>query len=569
MSADWNLDDYFDDGHAPFADALERDLAAFEARLASAPVDRDLLDAFEALDNRTSHLAGYLGCRSAADARDEEIQRALGRRARLGAFIDRCRVALASRLRALPDDDFAALEGELGDAAHYVRRLRDKPATDDARETLAANLHVDGLDAWARLYNTVSGNLSFELDGETVPVSMTRTLLEDPDPQKRRRAFKAANGSWATAAPSLAAALNAIAGWRLTLARERGAHYLDPACFQSAISRDTLEAMLGTVKDRRPLAQGILKDKAARLGLDRLDYCDLLAPAPQQDEARLTFDEGKARVLDAFSTYPDLHAFAAEAIDRAWIDHTPRPGKRPGAFCSTSRLIRQSRVFMTFHGSLGDVRTLAHELGHAFHGRVMKDLRPWATSYPMTLAETASTFAEQLLTGAVLDSDDASDDEKRGVLDRRLTNACAFLLNTPMRFHFEDALYARRQDGELSVSDLNTLMLETQREVYGDSLDELDPLFWASKLHFFLSGVSFYNFPYTFGFLFSLGIYSRYRAEGDAFLPRYEAILKDTGRKDAETVARDHLGVDLTKPDFWSESIDLVAEDLAALRGLS
>jgi oligoendopeptidase F len=222
---------------------------------------------------------------------------------------------------------------------------------------------------------------------------------------------------------------------------------------------------------------------------------------------------------------------------------------------------------MTFGGTPGDVSTLAHELGHAFHGWLLRDARSFARRYPMTLAETASTFAEQLLNDAALEAPDADRDTRLDVLDRRLRDGAAFLLNLPMRFAFERRLYEERAEGELSAARLCELMGEAQREWYGDALDPeaLDPWFWASKLHFYIAGTSFYNFPYTFGFLLSLGLFARAKQEGPAFLPRYEELLRLAGSDTAPGLARRCLGVDLEDGAFWHASIDALEADLARL----
>jgi oligoendopeptidase F len=227
---------------------------------------------------------------------------------------------------------------------------------------------------------------------------------------------------------------------------------------------------------------------------------------------------------------------------------------------------------MTYAGSHGDVTTLAHELGHAFHGWLLRGTRRWTRVYPMTLAETASTFAEQVVSDALLDAPDTTTEERRVLLDLRLCDAATYLLNLPMRFDFEHALYEERQNGELSVSRLRELILDAQRKNYDDALDpaELNPWFWASKLHFYITDLSFYNFPYVFGFLFSRGIFARAKEQGPEFLRRYESLLRLSGSDTAENVARAALGVDLTRPDFWHTCLDHVQGDLerfAALPG--
>jgi len=225
---------------------------------------------------------------------------------------------------------------------------------------------------------------------------------------------------------------------------------------------------------------------------------------------------------------------------------------------------------MTYNESLGDVRTLAHEAGHAFHSWVMRELRPYQSGYSMTLAESASTFGEMILTEGLLQNPDISDVQKAITLDQEIAHGAIFLMDIPVRFEFERAMYEERKSGELSVTQLKDLMAQTQRDVFGDVLLEggEDPYFWASKLHFYITGVSFYNFPYTFGFLLSRGLFAAFKEEGPAFLPRYEEFLRLTGSDTAEGVAMRSIGEDLEKPDFWSRAIRTLEEPLAQLEEL-
>jgi len=590
---DWDLSPYFTDVTAPdfvaFRRALGDDARAARERveaLGGLAADRgawvDALLALEDLSNRLRHVGSYLACRTAADADDEASRR---ERAGLDAVrtdADKAWVAVRAALRDAADADFAALiaDPRLAGAGHYLRRVRDRAAwsMEPALEGLAADLDSTALRAWGRLYDQVSGKLTFELAvpgraPETHPVSMTRTMLEDPDPAVRTAALAGSARAWESVADTTAACLNAISGTRLALYRRRDVpHFLDPALFDAAISRATLDAMLGAVRDRQEVGRRYLRAKAKRLGVAKLGFQDLMAPLPRADAARIPWPDAQDRVRRAFgAAYPGLAELAEHAFARRWIDWQPRPAKRPGGFCSSSHMINESRVFMTYHGALGDVQTLAHELGHAFHNWRMRDLRPWARAYPMTLAETASTFAEEMVVEAQLAAPDTSPADRDALLDARLQDGAGFLINIPMRFDFEHAVYEERAGGELTVSRLKELMLDAQRRNYGDALDDaqLDPWFWSSKLHFFLPDVAFYNFPYTFGFLFSKGIVARFRAEGAAFLPRYEALLRATGSDVAEGVAKDALGVDLTAPGFWHEAIDLIEAELVAYEAAS
>lgn len=523
---------------------------------------------------RNRHLASYLGCLSAADSRNEDIQRDVAWSAQLRAEIEKALIGLRAALRDADEADFAnLLEREKLDPVRYYlqqARRRSLNSMDATSEGLAADLGVNGIGAWGRLYDQISGALMFDLEvpGEApqrLPVSRARSLMGDVDPVRRRAAFIGANKAWQGQAEICAASLNAIAGTRLALYERRGIdHFLDPACLDSGISRKTLSVMIEVAQARAEVGREILRERSRRMGLSTLAFSDLEAPLTASHRPRISFGQAADRVEEAFSRfYPAMGAFAAEAVARRWIDHSPRDGKRPGGFCSSSPLLRESRIFMTFDGALGDVSTLAHELGHAWHSRVMSELRPWARGYPMTLAETASTFAEQVLVDRILSDPESSAAERTEVLDGRLSDATAFLLNTTMRFTFEKAFYEERAGGEVSANRLCALMQEHQAAWYGDTIapDDLDPYFWASKLHFYISGLSFYNFPYTFGFLFSQGIFARAQREGGDFLRQYEALLCDTGSATAEDVARRHLGVDLEAPEFWNESIDRVVED--------
>ena len=586
---DWDMTPYFDefdgDAYRAFRRELEADVASLqqESRELGAIAAESLhawvslLSRLEDLASRTNHLGGYLDCLSAADTRNEAITRENASAAASRAEYEKLFITVRAAIGACGDEPFETLLAapELAGVGHFLSRLRESAQRrmEPALEGLQADLAVTGIGAWGRLYDQISGRLEFDLQvpgraPKRTPVAVTRSLLEDPDPEVRRAALHGSNAAWESVGDVTAACLNAIAGTRLALYERRGIpDFLEPALFDAAITRRTLDTLLGTVEKRAEVARSYLRRKAAILGREKLGFQDLMAPLPLESHARIPWPEGQERVRDSFDRfYPALAAFAADAFDGRWIDWSPRAGKRPGGFCSTSSWINQSRVFITYNETLGDLSTLAHELGHAFHGKLMADMRPWSRRYPMTLAETASTFAEQLVIDAVLEDPDAPAEQRALLLDSRMQDAATFLLNIPMRFYFEESLYDERKSGEISVSRMQELMLAAQKRCYGDALaeDELDPWFWASKLHFYITGISFYNFPYTFGYLFSMGIFSRAKQEGPGFLPRYEALLRRTGSDTAEGVAREALGTDLERPDFWSTSIDLIDLDFQA-----
>lgn len=201
--------------------------------------------------------------------------------------------------------------------------------------------------------------------------------------------------------------------------------------------------------------------------------------------------------------------------------------------------------------------TLAHELGHAFHNWVMRDMPICQTRYPMTLAETASIFAENVVRDHMLNQA-KSKEEKLEMLWEELSSCYALMVNIPVRFEFEKAFYEQREQGDLDASQLCQLMSNTWKAWYGESMSQPDSYFWASKLHFSISEVSFYNYPYLFGYLFSIGVYSQRAEKAERFYADYVDLLRDTGSMMAEDVVKKHLGMDLSGSEFWQQSIDTV-----------
>jgi len=572
-----------------FKDALRDDISSLKENAAAlSPLSRDNASAWEEvlvqhedLSQRMSHLASYIGCLAAADGGDENYRKEEALVTRLRAESGKIRIELLRAVKGCSEDVFAALLARPGlyGARNYLSRLREEAtrAMSTEKEILATDLGLDGIQAWGRLYSAVSSKLEFEMvypDGkrERLPLSQRRSLLDHPDRRIRKMAFEGGNAAWRQAEDMAAAALNAIAGTRLTLNRHRGVeHFLDIALFQAGITRDTLEAMFAALFARLEIPRRILRLKAKRMGEASIGWYDLGAPLELPRQERLSWEKARNLVERSFAkVYPALGNLFRMVIDRNWIDWEPRASKRPGGFCTTSMLSRESRIFMTYNESLSDVLTLAHESGHAFHGFLMRDLRPYSRMYPMTLAETASTFGELALTSGMVDDPTITDEMKAAMLDAEVGHGAIYLLDIPVRFEFEKALYEERAHGELTVSRLNDLMVETQRRILGDVLEPggEDPYFWASKLHFYITGLTFYNFPYTFGFLLSRGLYAMFRKDSSTFIPRYEEFLQLAGCDRVENVVRNTVGCDLEKPEFWADAIEGLNEPLARLETL-
>lgn len=591
---DWDLTPFFPTFRGPemlkFSSDLEKriKIATKAAGELGKPTSRNLKDwetvfnELEEINRRSSHLGVYVGCLCAADATNEEYE---AEQAALSLLYSNIRILanqLSAKMRSASESVVEQLTARkaLKGAEYHIERfhqLSQKRMSVD-EEDLAAKLAVDGISAWSRLYDTLSGNLEFEMtypDGktQTLPISQCRSLMSHPDREIRRAAFEGGNETWSREANTLKAALNAISGTRLTLDRERGVrHFLDNALFDAGITGKSLDAMFEAIDDSLKRSRQILKFKAKRLGLNAISWYDLEASIPQKtEEDPIDWETAKGWVSRAFHRgYPRLGEFFDRICEENWIDWSQRPGKRPGGFCATSDFNGESRIFMTYNECAHDIMTLAHEVGHAYHSYILKDSRPFAKGYPMTLAESASTFAELILTEG-LQADNGVDPRiKLQLADEELNHSSAFLLDIPVRFHFEKALYERRATGELSVTELNNLMIETQRNIFGNSLEtgEENPYFWASKLHFYISGISFYNFPYTFGYLMSRALFRLYKEEGESFFARYEDYLLMSGSMSCEQVAKRSLGQNIRKPEFWAEAIGTIEGTLSRTRRL-
>ncbi|MGM9992573.1 MAG: M3 family metallopeptidase [Candidatus Bruticola sp.] len=541
---------------------------------------------FENLQARLQHLICYIECVRSENIADEVSAQAQNSLDELSAQSRLVEVRLLAQLRQLNKCEFSQLRRDirLSGAEYQLDRLRYRAihSMDAALESLAAELNLTGFRAWENLYENIAGSLNFTITDSCgkkrlVPMSLKVSLMEDPDRQVRTSTLKESNKAWASSAYAVSAALNNIAGCRLKLQQKRQCgHFLDEASFEAGLQRSTLDKMIDTVLQHIELPRRYLLLKAKLLGLNKLGFQDLGAPvnfAAYTHEAEsaaakvYTWSEAGQIIIEAFNRFdPAFGSFAKQALDNHWVESEVREGKRPGGFCTSSTLLGQSRIFMTFQGNLGDVFTLAHELGHAYHEHLMAGLRPCAHNYPMTLAETASTFAEALLSDYLISQPSMSRLDKLSMYQRCLDDAATYLLNIVMRFLFERSFYEQRAHKILSADELCRLMEETQKAVYGEALNtnELDPWFWASKGHFYITDISFYNFPYIFGYLFSMGIYAQALQQGRDFLPTFAKLLRLTGSASCEDTARLALGVDLDSSSFWEGSLSLIERDFAA-----
>jgi oligoendopeptidase F len=578
------------------ADLLELDelLAAIEQRNANLDGD-DAIETAQQLYSLSTesavllrNLSTFASCLLSVDSHDEPAQVL---QARLKNYAKRHVVLCEPLTQFTMLADEASVLAYLSDphaaASEFLvrhSRKRSHELLSLQEETLANSLAQDGIYAWGTLYSQLSGTLKCQLQCgnavEEMGIAQASSLLGSRVVEERQGAWRAINTAWRSQRETCAASLNAIAGWRLELVRRRNdgqavgqtVHFLDAPTHMNRITRTTLDSLLAAAAGARPVAQRAARLQARAYGRKSIGPWDERAPAPAlvdaADDVRISFSNAIEIVADAYAQVdPSMGDFIRMMAKERWIEGTLGASKRPGAYCTGFAKSRTPRVYMTYSGTASDVITLAHELGHAYHSWVMRDLPRSQLTYGMSLAETASIFGETLVRDALL-ARAVSPAERLDIAWEELAALVTFVLNIPARFEFEKRFYERRAERPLRPEELEALMRDSWQHWYGDVLSEPDSMYWASKLHFHISGLSFYNFPYLFGYLFSRGVYAKRLEFGADFFPRFKALLRDTGRLTAEDLASKHLLVDLRDADFWTATLATLAPRVDAFETL-
>ncbi|MEC5425153.1 M3 family oligoendopeptidase [Virgibacillus sp. C22-A2] len=512
----------------------------------------------------------FISCLSAQDVNDDKANLLVGKRSALQADLSAVVTNFEQKLVLIDDTAWKEmmLHPQLIEISFVLNenRKRAKELLSAENEILINDLAVDGYHGWSQMYDTIVGSMSVELEeeGETnsYSVGQASNKLSNPDREVRKHVFEQLDKAWKEKADLFGQTLNHLAGFRLQTYKHRNwADVLKEPLTINRMQKETLDAMWKAITNNKHHFVKFLEKKAEILGLEKLSMYDVGAPVTKSVK-KSSYTEGASFIVEQFREFsPKMADFAQMAFDKRWIEAEDRSGKRPGGFCTSFPDSEQTRIFMTYSGTTSNIATLAHELGHAYHQHVMNDVNGLNQRYAMNVAETASTFAEMIVADASVKGAQ-NKKEKQALLEDKIQRSVAFFMNIHARFIFENNFYEERREGLVSVNRLNELMIEAQKEAYGDALEEYDQNFWASKLHFHITGVPFYNFPYTFGYLFSLGIYAHAKEKGGSFEESYIELLRDTGRMNVEELARKHLNVDLTTTDFWESAIQLCVKDV-------
>jgi pepF/M3 family oligoendopeptidase len=473
-------------------------------------------------------------------------------------------------------DDVIAQSKVLTANAFFLQEAKRQAAhmLPESMEKWMLRMSLSGSDSFQKLRDQLMGTLTVDMDGKTLPIPAVRGMAHDPDPDVRKRAYEAEMAAYPKVALPMAFCLGGIKGEAITMCEAKGyPDVLTQQLEESRMDKETLDAMWEACREALPDIRRYLRAKARLLGhKDGLPFYDLFAPVGN-DIKKYTAEEARDLLLDTFDkAHPAMAEFMKHAFDNRWIDMYPHEGKEGGAFCSENHELDISRILTNFVGSFSDLSTLAHELGHAWHARCMQNVPLLMAQPPMPLAETASTFNETLLARTVLDT--AEPEQAFSLLEGNLMESSQCVIDIYSRFLFENAVFEARKTHTPAVEELREMMLASQEEAYGDGLaaDVRHPDMWINKVHYYMGGVHYYNFPYTFGLLFGLGVYQMYREEGAAFLPKYDALLSRCGSDSVANVAKS-VGIDVHSIDYWRGALSVLRgeidefEALAAQRG--
>lgn len=443
---------------------------------------------------------------------------------------------------------------EIIDKAHYA-------LSEDVEEALS-KMQINGSSAWSQLHSHLTSTTTIEFEGKNHTLTSLRNLAYSSDAELRKKAYQKELELYALIDDSVAYALNSIKGEVIQTNSLRGYETaLTETLIDSRMSQKTLDALIQAIENALPDFRRYLNHKAKLMGHTQgLPWYDMFAPYETQESRKYTIEEAHDLIVNNFANFSeDLATMADNAFKNQWIDFLPREGKVGGAFCYNLPTIKQSRILTNFGGSISDIVTLAHELGHAYHGMMLENNAILNTDYTMPVAETASTFCENIIFNASLI--EASDEEKIVLIENSLQDLVQITVDILSRFKFEDAVFNQRAHDFLDSEALQSIMKQAQKETYGDGLDEntYNPFMWVCKGHYYSAGNNYYNFPYAFGGLFALGLYAQFEEENEAFVEKYRELLKTTAVASCEDVAK-VANVDTTDVTFWEKSIQQIID---------
>lgn len=470
------------------------------------------------------------------------------------------------RLSEMSEDEwFSLLRDPIGEPIAYLlgerrRQVADKLPPD--QEHLVHRLSKNGYHAWGTLRNSHVKRMTFVVDDQDLTMGQVLGLLSHSNRRIREQAAASIDEAFGRDAELLAYILNSLSGFRLETYATRGwDSVLHEPLQQNHMSQNTLDTMFHVLEQYIPKIVPFINRKAELMGLKQLSYYDLTVPLTEVN-GEVKYSEARELIVENFKRFSvDMADTASQAFQERWIDSESRRGKAHEGTCVPFFLAKQSRISVNYRGRFNDLLVLSHELGHAYHHKTVEDLPYFARQYPMSVAETASALAEHIVINAIIDSA-TSEEQRLGLITEKLQRTIPFaLLGAFGGYLLEKSIYAERKHGFVSHKRLTELSIQAQKRVYLDCMNRYSEYQWAIQPHIYMTEVPFYNFQYTFGYLFSIGIYSKIK-EGIMSADAYRELLRNTGRISVEDLAQRFIGEDITKNHFWETALDAITSDV-------
>lgn len=545
---------------------LIENIESFSKSLGNSQEEEKLLitgiEYMEELEVLGGFLGSYLSLRQSVNTSDSQVVNELNKLEKMYSEISKPLAVIKKWIAGIKDiDKYMEKHPKIKSYEFFINNIKEEAKhllSDDVEEVIA-KLNISAGSAWSNMQGYLTSILEVDYRGKTITIPEVRNLAYSEDASVRKDAYEAELKAYEKIKDAISFSLNNIKTQVNTICDLRGYKSpLDQTLEQSYMKRETLEAMLSAIREYLPVFHKYLKHKAKLLGHENgLPWYDLFAPMGECS-SKFTVPQAREYLVSHFKGFSDDLAHMVErAFEEEWIDFFPRKGKVGGAFCSNLTFVKQSRILTNFSGSLSDVITLAHELGHAYHGLHIEDHLPLNTDYSMPVAETASTFNESLIMEAAISQ--TSGKEKMALIESQLQDLTQIICDIYSRYLFETEVFERSKSGFLFPNELNDIMLRSQKIAYGDGLDHnyLHPYMWVVKGHYYSESLSFYNFPYAFGGLFARGLYEKYKKEGEAFVEKYKALLNATTVSTVEEAARE-AEINLEDKEFWRSSLKAV-----------
>ncbi len=576
MNKEWSLDVLYKGYDDPKfqedekeLDELIQEFVGFAEDLSGDPkgILVKALDLVEKLNGKASDLFSFASLSQSTNTSDTRAAAILGRLSSKMSALAVPNTALTKYVAGLENlSEIIDSDPLLKEHEFYLNNIKENAGytLSPEVEKVISLYEISGSSAWSDLQSFLTSTVPVEYDGKTTSLSDIRNLAYDPDPAVRKSAYEAELKAYDRIKDAIAFSLNSIKMEVIRHCQLRGYESpLDETLKNAHMKKETLDALLGAMEEYLPKFWEYMKAKAKMLGYENgLPFYELFAPL-KGNEKEYTTQDARDYLVDLFSTFDEEEtAMIARAFDEAWIDFYPHDGKVGGAFCAELNNQKQSRILTNFGGQLGDVITLAHELGHAFHNYCLKDNSLLNRDVSMPVAETASTFNEVVAMNAAI-SMEKDPIARRALIENQLQDANQIICDIYSRYLFEKSVFENREKEFMFADRLCELMLDAQKKAYGDGLDPayLHPFMWCCKGHYYSGHLSYYNFPYAFGGLFARGLYAKYLKEGESFVPLYKKLLKATGTTTVEGAA-EVAGIDLTDKEFWRSSLQILADEI-------